>query len=127
MRTLGGSVDEMIGIPIDSDKRSQKPTEYEIMLCEKQKEIERLSELHERELANVRADRDSELMNVRKSKRLLAIWFSITLAFVIMLLAIDILNGNIGFIRYTHELEKQSVAAGNSMIQYIKEFFLKVL
>lgn len=117
----------MIGIPIDSDKRSQKPTEYEIMLCEKQKEIERLSELHERELTNVRADKDSELMNVRKSKRLLAIWFSITLAFVIMLLAIDILNGNIGFIRYTHELEKQSVAAGNSMIQYIKEFFLKVL
>lgn len=127
VRTLGGSVDEMIGIPIDSDKRSQKPTEYEIMLCEKQKEIERLTELHERELANVRADKDSELMNVRKSKRLLAIWFSITLAFVIMLLAIDILNGNIGFIRYTHEWEKQSVAAGNSMMQYIKEFFLKVL
>lgn len=127
VRALGGSVDEMIGIPTDSDSRTQKPTEYEIMLGEKQKEIERLTQSHERELAAVRADKDSELMNVRKSKRILAIWFSVVLSFVILILAVDILNGNIGFIRYASEFRNQSVADGNSVMQYIKEFFSKVL
>lgn len=90
VKALGGSMDDIMGIPTsEPDTCSETVKAYQMLLESKDQEIKRMEESHAYERARMK----------RECSIFLAL-FAGLLAVFIFILVFDLVNGNIGYIRY---------------------------
>ena len=103
IRAMGGSVDEFFGLKKEDEQPHPQQSElielYRDMLAERERFIsEKESELaeHHADLAKLQG----ELLETRKACKRLFWLFAISVAAIIGILIVDLLNGGFGYIRY---------------------------
>lgn len=107
VRGLGGSLDEMAGI---SKPESQELQELREKIAEQSRTIETLEQrianfdtnldMISKSYQDALADRERGITYLRRITRILSVSLAVLVLFIMLVMAIDLLNGHIGWHRY---------------------------
>lgn len=114
VKALGGSMDEIMGLSTGSEEEKESETirAYQLLLESKQQEINRLEEHY-----------NKEYLRMKKDRNIFLVLFICILAVFILILFYDLLNGNVGYIRYQMSRGTSMLIEGIKTLMHKMPFF----